>query len=216
MKVRFTRLSRNKKTGFIPVSTSEEDSCPSSCPLKDKNVCYAKRGKARMIWQEVATGINKRWDKPFNNDYDSFIKEIRRLPTGQLWRHNQAGDLAHTGNNETIAFNLLKQLVKANKGKNGFTYTHKTKQKDNFNKIKYANENGFTINLSANNLKDADQLKKYNLPIATIVGSKPVTTTPDGHKIKMCPNQKNKSITCEICKWCSRSDRKFIVGFLKD
>ena len=172
MKVRFTRISKNRKTGFIPVTTSEESSCPSSCPLKDKNICYAKRGKARMIWQEVATGISKRWDKPFNNSYDSFIKEIRRLPTGQLWRHNQAGDLAHTGNNETIDFNLLKQLVKANKGKNGFTYTHKTKEKDNFNKIKYANENGFTVNLSANNLKEADQLKIYNLPIATIVGSK--------------------------------------------
>ena len=82
-KVRFTRISRNRKTGYIPVTTSEEASCPSSCPLKDKNICYAKKGKMKMTWQEVKTGINKRWNKPFNNDYDSLLKEIRRLPVGQ-------------------------------------------------------------------------------------------------------------------------------------
>ena len=41
-KVRFTRISRNRKTGFIPVTTSEENTCPSSCPLKEKNICYWK------------------------------------------------------------------------------------------------------------------------------------------------------------------------------
>ena len=169
-----------------------------------------------MIWQEVKTGISKRWNKPFNIDYDSFIKEISKLPKGQLWRHNQAGDLAHTGNNESIDFDSLKRLVKANEGKNGFTYTHKTKDTDNFDKIKYANENGFTINLSANDLKHADELKKHNLPIATIVGTKPVNKTPEGHKIKMCPNQVNKAITCQLCLMCSKSKRNYIVGFLKD
>ena len=215
-KVRFTRISQNRKTGFIPVTTSEENSCPSSCPLKEKNICYAKKGKAKMIWQEVKTGINKRWNKPFKNDYDSLLKEIRKLPPGQLWRHNQAGDLAHNGNNESIDFDKLKPLVKANKGKNGFTYTHKTQLEENFEKIKYANDKGFTINLSANNLQHADELKKHNLPIASIVGTKPVKETPQGHKIKMCPNQVNKAVTCELCLMCSKSKRNYIVGFLKD
>ena len=65
-------------------------------------------------------------------------------------------------------------------------------------------------------VKHADELKQYDLPIATIVGTKPINKTPEGHKIKMCPNQKNKSIKCELCQWCSKKDRKFIVGFLKD
>ena len=217
-KVRFTRLSRNRKTGFIPVTTSEENSCPSSCPLKEKNICYAKKGSIRLIWKEVKKGKSERWNKPFNNDYDSLLKEIKKLPPGQLWRHNQAGDLAHTGNNESIDFDKLKQLVKANKGKNGFTYTHKTQLEENFKKIKYANDKGFTINLSANDLKHADELKKHNLPIATIVGTKPVNKTPEGHKIKMCPSQMNKKkrITCEVCLMCSKSKRDYIVGFLKD
>jgi hypothetical protein len=215
-KVRFTRISQNKKTGFIPVTTSEEASCPSSCPLKEKNICYAKKGKVKIIWQEVKAGISKRWNKPFKNDYDSLLKEIKKLPPGQLWRHNQAGDLAHTGNNESIDFDKLKQLVKANKGKNGFTYTHKTQLEENFQKIKYANNNGFTINLSANDLQHADELKKHNLPIATIVGNKPVKQTPQGHRIRMCPNQVNEAVTCSVCLMCSKSKRNYIVGFLKD
>jgi hypothetical protein len=215
-KVRFTRISRNRKTGFIPVTTSEEASCPSSCPLKEKNICYAKKGKVKIIWQEVKNGISKRWNKPFKNDYDSLLKEIKKLPPGQLWRHNQAGDLAHTGNNESIDFDKLKQLVKANKGKNGFTYTHKTQLEENFQKIKYANNNGFTINLSANDLQHADELKKHNLPIATIVGNKPVKQTPQGHRIRMCPNQVNEAVTCSVCLMCSKSKRNYIVGFLKD
>ena len=75
---------------------------------------------------------------------------------------------------------------------------------ENFTKIKYANDNGFIINLSANNVNHADELKQYDLPIATIVGTKPINKTPEGHKIKMCPNQKNKSIKCELCQWCSK------------
>tara|TARA_R110002110_G_scaffold6216_1_gene31274 strand:+ start:271 stop:921 length:651 start_codon:yes stop_codon:yes gene_type:complete len=216
MKTRFTRISKNRKVGYIPVTTTEESSCPNSCPLKKKNICYAKKGHTRMTWQEVAIGINRRWKKPFTNDYNSFIKEITKLPKGQLWRHNQAGDLAHSGDNESIDFDKLKQLVKANKGKNGFTYTHKTQLKENFTKIKYANDKGFTINLSANNLQHADELKKHNLPIAVIVGTKPINKTPAGHKIKMCPNQINKAITCQLCLMCSKKKRNYIVGFLKD
>jgi len=60
------------------------------------------------------------------------------------------------------------------------------------------------------------QLKQYDLPIATIVGKKPVNKTPAGHKIKMCPNQINKAITCQLCLMCSKNKRNYIVGFLKD
>ena len=216
-KTRFTRVSKNSKTGYMPVSTSEENTCPTSCPLKNKNICYATKGKLKLVWKETATGQSTRWkNNKIENSYNKFIQEIKKLPNGQIWRHNQAGDLAHNGNNESIDFDLLKQLVNANKNKNGFTYTHKTKLKENFNKIKYANKNGFTINLSTNNLNEADTLTKYNLPIASIVGKIPVNKTPNGHKVKMCPNQKNKSVTCDLCRWCSKSNRKFIVGFLQD
>ena len=93
MKTRITIQGRNRKVGFgVPVSTTESDSCPDSCPLKN-GICYAKKGRTRLIWDEVKTGFSRRAKKPFSNSWDHFIEEIKYLRPKQLWRHNQAGDL---------------------------------------------------------------------------------------------------------------------------
>ena len=90
------------------------------------------------------------------------------MEDGTFWRHNQAGDLAGSG--DWIDGRKLKQLTAANKGKKGFTYTHKHKIKQNHAKIKEANENGFTVNLSADSLDHADELKALGIgPVVVIV-----------------------------------------------
>ena len=202
-----TRISSNVKTGKIPVSTTSADSCPDSCPLKTAG-CYAKSGKLSMHWNAVTA--NKR-----GTSFDDFIEQIRRLPRGQLWRHNQAGDLM--GLNETIDNESLERLVNANRGKHGFTYTHKPMTPENAAAIKAANLNGFTINLSANSLNHADQLKALKVaPIAAIIPSDSPKTfkTSAGHKVVTCPAQTSDRVTCEKCKLCSLSSREYIIGFL--
>ena len=216
MKIRLTEISNNKKVGRIPVTTTERASCPDSCKLK--NICYAQKGKTRMIWEEVERGINTRWDSKFENDWLAIKKKIARFPTGQLWRHNQAGDLPNRGaDNETIDPVKLGQLVKANYKKNGYTYTHKPATPQNIALISFANENGFTINLSANDPAHADSLARHGLPIAVVVGDKPIKKTPGGLPVAMCPAQdKKKNITCAVCKLCANPNRRAVVGFLKD
>ena len=216
MKIRLTEISNNKKVGKIPTTTTERASCPDSCELK--KICYAQRGKTRMIWEEVERGINTRWGSKFENDWLVIIKKIARFPTGQLWRHNQAGDLPNRGaDNETIDPVKLGQLVKANRNKNGYTYTHKPATPQNIALIKSANENGFTINLSANNPAHADSLARHGLPIAVVVGDKPIKKTAGGLPVAMCPAQdKKKNITCAVCKLCANPNRRAVVGFLKD
>lgn len=202
-----TRISNNQKTGKIPVSTTSADTCPDSCPLKSAG-CYAKSGKLSMHWNAVTA--NKR-----GVDFETFIESIRRLPRGQLWRHNQAGDLP--GLNETIDKVALERLVQANRGKRGFTYTHKPMTPENMAAIKVANANGFTINLSANSLSHADQLKALNVaPIAAIITSDSPKTfrTSGGNKVVTCPAQTSERVTCEKCKLCSLSSREYIIGFL--
>jgi len=62
MKIRFVRKSRNTKTGPIAVTTTEEKSCPPSCPLKFVIVdgikklgpCYANFGPTAQRWREVS------------------------------------------------------------------------------------------------------------------------------------------------------------------
>lgn len=203
-----TLKSRNVKTGKIPVSTSTAVTCPDSCPLK-KSGCYADAGPLGMHWQQVT-------EKGRGDNWLDFVEKIKALPTDQLWRHNQAGDLV--GDNQKIDFKQLKLLIDANRGKRGFTYTHKPMTKANIKAIEYANNNGFTVNLSANNLKHADKLAALRLlaPIVVIIGENlpKVNYTPKGLKIVTCPAQTSDKVTCESCGLCQLSYRKYAIGFI--
>ncbi len=208
-----TRSSSNEKTGPIPVSTSPASTCPDSCPLKDRG-CYVV-GPIKWHWDKVSRGER-------GSDWEVFLDELRTLPRGQLWRHNQAGDLP--GDNEEILPEFLKDLVKANQGRKGFTYTHKPVLSEqagpvesNRAAIKEANAQGFTINLSANGLNHADKLAALGIgPVCTILPDQnPVNrTTPQGRKVVICPAQTRDNTTCASCGLCQRADRSVIVGFM--
>jgi hypothetical protein len=144
-----------------------------------------------------------------------FCKIVSKLPAGQVWRHNQAGDLP--GVNGRINKKELHDLVNANRGKLGFTYTHKPMTIANMREIKYANNNGFTVNLSANNLVHADELSNLGIgPVAVVLPSYQLenTKTPDGRAVIVCPAVTKKNITCAKCKLCaSNKNNRPIVGF---
>lgn len=114
MKTHLTLSSNNAKTGPIPVSTSSKATCPAACPLKD-NGCYASNFPMSLHWNTLSEG--KR-----GHEWPEFLHAVKGLPKGQLWRHNQAGDLV--GADNQIDGKALKQLTKANAGRRGFTYTH--------------------------------------------------------------------------------------------
>ena len=193
----------NSKTGAIPVSTTSARTCPPSCPLS-KGGCYAAGGPLAIHWKKVTS--NERgmaWEK--------FCAIVADLPEGQLWRHNQAGDLP--GEGEAIDAEELKALVEANRGKRGFTYSHKYNSPKNLELIRYANDNGFTINLSANNLAQADELAALDAgPIAVVLPEDQITncTTPEGRRVVICP-EVTRGLTCEQCALCQKQ-RSVIVG----
>jgi len=148
-------------------------------------------------------------------DIDQLCEQIESLPAGQLWRHNQAGDLAH--NNQLIDGPSLTKLIDANDGKRGFTYTHHDpKKRHNRGLIKTANAEGFTINLSGNNPAHADELADLNIgPVVTVLPIDQLenTTTPAGRKITICPVVTGKATSCATCKLCAKANRKTIIGF---
>ena len=208
MKYRLTLKSRNKKTGPIPVSTTSADSCPPSCPFMN-NGCYAKGGPLAIVWKQV---------DDIGTDLATFCGKIADFADGQLWRMNQAGDLPGIG--ETIDTKALGAIVKASRGKRGFTYTHKNPfKKRNADAIAKANRNGFTINLSGNNLDHADKLADLGIaPVVTVLPSDGTsTTTPKGRKVVQCPatlpmKYLKTPIDCKSCQLCQRQ-RDVIVGF---
>lgn len=205
MRYHLTLKSGNKKTGAIPVSITSSDSCPPSCPFQGSG-CYAELGPLAMHWKKVDSGT-------YGTDLDAFCESVAAFPDQQLWRHNQAGDLP--GEGDTIDLAALQKLVQANQGKRGFTYTHKPLTPENRQAIQWANESGFRVNLSADNLEEADDFFELGVaPVCVVVPSNVTKSfrSPKGHKVIICPAAIRDDTSCASCKLCAKN-RKSIVAF---
>ena len=214
MLVHITKKSNNAKTGRMPVTTTEESSCPSTCPHLQSGGCYAKSGPVSWHWKKVSHGLRGgTW-----SDLTDFVSKLER---GQLWRHNQAGDLGYTkdaNNRELIRLDLLKSLVDANKSSKarGYTYTHhKLDYIHNLEAVKYANNNGFTVNASCETMSQVDDAIANGIPAVVVVdNSKDVPTlTPNNNKVVVCPAQTSDT-NCVDCGLCAQAKRKCVVAFL--
>lgn len=201
-RVHFVLRSGNRKLGRIPVSMTDRASCPTTCVLRERG-CYAEFHLQRAHWEQVArTGM----------PWSAFCREIAALPEGTLWRHNEAGDLP--GKGDVLDRAALDELVTANRGRRGFTFTHKLGLVSLW-AIARANEQGFTINLSADSLEDADDLADLEVaPVVAVVPSDAPERlrTPAGRRVVVCPAQ-TRGITCAECQLCAKPQRKAIVGF---
>jgi len=216
MQAHLTKISSNSKTGAIPVSTTSKESCPNACPFKktvsilgetEYNGCYADDYHLNLHWQKVT-------DLARGGNWEEFCAQIADLPRNQLWRHNQAGDLVGVDN--VINADSLAKLVKANKGKKGFTYTHYPllDNADNLTSVRHAISNGFTINASANNDSEAMALFALGLPVATIATQTKPYKLANGVQVAICPAQKSESMTCAKCQLCAEPKRDYIIGFI--
>lgn len=220
--VYFTLKSRNSKIGPIPVSTTSNETCPPSCALFD--ACYAKGGPLWILWAAVskhapgASWTNSLGHKLTSLTWDAYCEAIRLLPAGQAWRHNQAGDLPGVGDRIDAA--KLRQLAKANRGRRGFTYTHKPVLNNPANAaaIAEANAEGFTVNVSANHVNDVDALVALDIgPVVCVLPStvhgKQDISTEGGTRIVVCPATYIESVRCVDCMLCEKRDRTCAVGF---
>jgi len=203
MKIHFIEKSSNRKIGPIPVTYSERETCPASCPHYRAD-CYAEDYYTRLTWDKVSAR---------GQSLAEVCARVAALPEGQLWRHNVAGDLPGAG--ESVDPVALGELVRANMGRRGFTYTHK-KSADALDWAARATEWGFTVNISADDAGDADALADVTTcPIVCIVpmDTPDKTETPDGRPIIVCPAQSRDDVTCASCGLCARADRRVIIGF---
>lgn len=197
------RLTGNRKVGPIPVTRSPRANCPDSCSFKGAG-CYAEN--APLVWA---------WEKD-SMSWEEMLWNVRRLAKGQLWRHNEAGDLPGIS-----AYHIhpesLDDLILANKGKRGFTYTHyEFWEKHNREQIRKANRAGFTINVSADNLEQAEAyMEVLGAPVVVVLplGAPNVSYTPAGYKVVACPAEKSERVTCATCALCQKADRPYIIGF---
>lgn len=205
MQAHLVLISRNRKTGPIPVSTTEERSCPPSCGLAE--VCYGIGGPVALNWKAVS-------EHRRGKDWNGFCEDVSRLPRKQLWRHNAVGDLL--GEGDTLDRDACLQLARSSRGKRGFTFTHYPMDAHNQAVIAEMNAvGGLTVNLSADSLDEADA--KYSLgvgPVAVVIpkGARHVVT-PMGRHVALCPADHHEHMNCSNCGLCAIRDRQAIVGF---
>jgi len=214
-RVLFSLSSQNKKTGPMPVSISERGTCPPSCSFYDA-ACYASSGHLGAHWRGLGG------DGSRGHSWQGFLGLVKSLPEGAVWRHNEAGDLA--GEGESLDLAKFGELVEANAGRRGFTYTHKTRA-EYFAAYQWAILEGFTVNLSADSLEhadallgprlDADGVEEYPLPVTCVLPADAPdkgVRTPAGRRVVVCPAQ-TSGITCVECELCANPFRHSIVGF---
>ena len=209
MQIQFVKISGNGKIGKISCTTTESKSCPKSCPFRFK-ACYAGAGYyTKLNWDKLDAGER-------GSDWDTVCDNVRSIKPGAVWRHNVAGDLPHF--NEVIDFPKTQKLVLANTGKKGFTFSHHDmKIAGNRFAVKYANDNGFTVNLSANGMTHADELADLKIgPVAVTMPSdfdQKVSYTAKGRKAIICPATYKDDVTCGSCGLCAKSDRHVMIVF---
>lgn len=208
--VKLTMVSANRQLGPMPASMTDMRSCPSSCPFRDRG-CMSEHGPIAVHWRRVAAG---------GVPWSAFCSQIADLPEGTLWRHNEAGDLPGAG--DALDVEALDELVRANAGRRGFTYKHRPlRTLAERDAVRAANERGFTINLSADDVSEADDLAALNIgPVIVTLPHDAAfpDATPAGRPIVICPAVAcevggGEPMTCARCKLCENRQRKSIVGF---
>lgn len=215
-----TRVSRNQKLGPMPAATSARRTCPTSCALKEG--CYAAYGPMSIFWSKVDRG-------EAGGEFDQFVRDVERLPKQQIWRYGQAGDLP--GEGDKIDREQLLRLAKANRGRPVIAYTHKPATQENLAVLREAKKAGFPVNLSANNVSQADELLGHDLNVVVVLpeiyqkrkdesqgefkrrlDSLP-KHTPGGKRIAVCPATYSET-NCLSCRVCAASEpRNAVIGF---
>lgn len=211
IRIKFIEASKNRKLGNIPVTMTTAETCPPSCGFYD-NGCYGEFGLQRHHWRQAVGGLT----------WEQFLERVAKLPHEQIWRHNAVGDLP--GEGEHLDLDRLYKLAFAAVHTRAFTFTHKGK--DNLEGLQ-ACAWGISINLSADSIEEADDLRyqidefDFDLGVAVTLPHNETRThfrTPKGNQVTVCPVAHHKTkqgapITCETCRLCINTNRKTIVGF---
>jgi hypothetical protein len=203
-----SKVSGNVKTGPIAVSTSARATCSPTCPFFE-NGCYAESGPLLLHWRKVSEGLR-------GVKFSEFLAQLKGLESGRLFRHNQAGDLPHTAGR--ISRTFIKRMVQSVSHLKAFTYTHHSlKLGENLQLLRYANRNGFTINVSTESESAADDAIAAGLPAVMVADSAESRTTwhtKSGNIVLVCPAQRSDTKTCADCKLCHHRGRRVIIAFL--
>lgn len=169
--------------------------------------CYAEQWPMALHWTALDTGQR-------GASAEETIAAVAALPAGLPVRYATAGDLP--GDGQTIDRDTATALVTATVGRRAWTYTHH-RDGEAIARLN-AVPGGMTVNVSTDNLRDADDSVNAGHPTVTVLplGS-PLrgVRTPAGVPVITCPAQiPGSDVTCSDCDLCARKQRPYVIGFL--
>jgi hypothetical protein len=211
MRSLFVLNSQNAKLRGTAASYHSSDTCWSGCGMRD--ACYAKTGHTSLAWKRCD-------DKGLS--WPAFVVALGRLLPGERYRYGVCGDLPGVAAEVDAA--KLAELGRATSKAVSWAYTHKpTGAGYRKNALAIAAQNrrpGLAINLSADNLAQADEYVDRAIGPVVVVLPKDTATsqrTPKGRLVVVCPASLGQA-SCSTCggsdgPLCARKDRTYIVGF---
>lgn len=205
-----TPKGSNRKVGRgVAVSTSSAATCSTACPFHPDNGggCYGLGGPLGLHWRAVSDGSR-------GVPWQEFLTQLRKLPTGSLFRHNQAGDLYKPGT--TTGRKALAQLVEACRHLKAWTYSHHPRTPATVQAFKAATANGFTVNASCQTEAEADAAMAHGLRAVFIAPSTETRNswrTAGGNRAVVCPAQRFDAMDCATCRLCQARPQHIAIVF---
>jgi len=148
--------------------------------------------------------------------FGKFLQRLKELPAGRTFRHNQAGDLPH--NAGKISRTFIKKMVESVRHLKAFTYTHhNVNLGENLSLLRFANRNGFKINISCESEAQVDSMIAADLPAVIVTKADETRTqwrTKAGNIVLVCPAQRSDTTTCADCMLCHKRGKKVAIAFL--
>lgn len=207
---KLTPRSGNSKTGPIAVTMSDKRNCPKRCPFINGKGCYAENFPLALHWGRLNEG-------KAGNGWKRFLQQLSILPPDMPLRLWTAGDFPGDGYrlNRKACVELADLLKDRRAPTWGYT-RYNVDIPENKATVRYMLAAGIVVNVSC--LASETEYMRRNL----YAGIPCTIVIPEGvhsivyriaRKIRRCPAQQDKSVTCAQCLLCSKANRKVAVAF---
>jgi len=202
-----SRVSGNKKTGPIPVTTTSRNSCPPTCGARP--FCYGMLGPIALHWDKVSDGSR-------GKGWRDHLADLATLPVFSPLRINQVGDLPHSAGKISRRYLVALLSVIKKRKLQAWTYTHHDLAKgENAELLRRAFRSGLTINVSTESVAAADAAIAAGLPATITVPSTETRNTwrtPERNLVMVCPAQRRET-DCSQCMLCHKRGKRVVIAF---
>jgi len=200
--VHLVAQSGNTKTGPIPVTYRDRDTCPTSCPFL-LNGCYGD-GRIFALAHKFRRTLSLQ---------DARNVLARRRADARYLRDRVVGDLINAAGMFDMPYVRAIAKLAREHGLVAFGYTHAWRTLDR-QQIETVKATGYVLNASCETLPDVSMAISLGMPTVITNDDVPERFEIEGMRVITCPAQTRANVTCASCGLCAKGDRNVVIRFL--